>query len=133
METDNPRAVEHFLLEVFQPLLLATPAVPTARAHYCHLAGLPRLVNLLGAQLVYHVGVAMHTPRLFLPSEVLALPDDLQELRQLPLDVAFLNRTEGEEPLPLLKLCGKTGSIFVEVCPSPWSLSLIIDNIFPQS
>ncbi|XP_071520505.1 dynein axonemal heavy chain 10-like [Panulirus ornatus] len=94
VDTDDPRSVEHFLLEVFQPLLLATPAVPPALAHYRHLVGLPRLLNLLGAQLIYHVGAAMQTPRLFLPSEVLALPDDPQELRQLPLDVAFLNRTE---------------------------------------
>lgn len=95
VNSDNPKAVQHFLLEVYQPVVVTSSAVCVVRSHYYQLTGLPRLINLMGAQLVYHVGTVTETPMLHLPTELINLPDDLDSLKRLPLDVSFLTRTEG--------------------------------------
>lgn len=95
MDTDDPHEVDHFLMKVYHPVLLAEPAVPPVFGHYRELASLPRLVNLVAGQLVQHVGAATSTPMLHLPPEVLALPDDPEEHQKLPLDAGLLARTEG--------------------------------------
>lgn len=83
-------------MEVYQPVLLAEPAAPPVLGHYRHLVGLPRLINLVGGQLAQHEGTATNTPMLYLPPEVLALPDDPEERQKLPLNAGLLTRTEGE-------------------------------------
>lgn len=97
LASDDPTQVEHFLLNVYQPVVASRLAAPSVRDHYNSLTGLPRLLNLVSAQLVHHVGVTLNSPKLFLPAEVLALPEDADSIRAMPLDVAFLARTEGEQ------------------------------------
>ncbi|XP_050717453.1 dynein axonemal heavy chain 2-like [Eriocheir sinensis] len=94
LDTDDPHEVQHFLMEVYQPVLLADPADPPVFGHYRQLVGLPRLINLVGAQLVQHEGTATGTPMLYVPPEVLALPDDPEKRRELPLNAGLLARTE---------------------------------------
>ena len=95
VDSDDPHEMNHFLLEVYQAVLLAVPAAPPVFGHYRELAGLPRLISLVGGQMVHHVGAATDKPMLYLPPEVLALPDDPEERRRLPLDTGLLARTEG--------------------------------------
>ncbi|MPC11959.1 Dynein heavy chain 2, axonemal [Portunus trituberculatus] len=95
VDTDDPHEMNYFLLEVYQAVLLAVPATPPMFGHYSELAGLPCLINLVGGQMVQHVGAATDKPMLYLPPEVLALPDDPEQRRRLPLDTGLLARTEG--------------------------------------
>lgn len=94
VDSDDPHEMNHFLLEVYQAVLLAVPATPPVFGHYRELAGLPCLINLVGGQMVQHVGAATDKPMLYLPPEVLALPDDPEQRRHLPLDTGLLARTE---------------------------------------
>lgn len=76
-------------------MVVTSSPVCVVRSHYYQLTGLPRLINLMGAQLVYHVGTVTETPLLHLPTELANLPDDLDSLKRLPLEVSFLTVTEG--------------------------------------
>ncbi|KAK8392071.1 hypothetical protein O3P69_017593 [Scylla paramamosain] len=80
VDSDDPHEMNHFLLEVYQAVLLAVPAAPPVFGHYRELAGLPCLINLVGGQMVQHVGAATDKPMVYLPPEVLALPDDPEQL-----------------------------------------------------
>lgn len=44
---------------------------------------------------MYHVGTVTEIPLLHLPTELANLPDDLDSLKRIPLEVSFLTVTEG--------------------------------------
>ena len=64
--------------------------------YHSKLADLPKHLFLFGSQLVYEVGVALQIPDLFVPKELDYLPDDIDKIKNFPLSVELLNRTEGK-------------------------------------